>query len=148
MDFRPNPHSKGLQAEFDGLEREIQDLGITSNGHVLSDVGIPIPSMPDMSELKAEVAIRDGVLSTCATPKACSIFTAAGSRNYDAYSFVNSGLTEVCVTVTLTVPICSTQGLMNVAYIPSYDPSSPCTNHVADVGFGLYLSVAVKPEAC
>jgi len=33
---------------------------------------------------------RNGISSSCATPKSCNIFTATGSRAYDAYTFPNT----------------------------------------------------------
>lgn len=76
---------------------------------------------------------RDGIPSTCASPKANPGLgaTTTGARQYDAYVFTaaNSG----CITVTLTSG--SAAGLFSVAYNSSgFVPATPNVNYLADAG--------------
>src|SRR5258706_9294650 len=46
---------------------------------------------------------RNGIASSCATPKTCNIFTATGLRAFDAYTFPNNSGADACVTTNLVV---------------------------------------------
>ncbi|MEW6127035.1 MAG: hypothetical protein AB1757_08350 [Acidobacteriota bacterium] len=84
---------------------------------------------------------RNGVSSTCAAPKPCLIFDAAGLRAFDAYSIPNDSGEDACVSVMLSEPAAETCNLQSNAYLNSYDPNNICTNYLADPG----LSTGVPP---
>ena len=74
---------------------------------------------------------RDGVAETCAAPDPEST-AGAGTYNYDAYSFLNRTITDLCITVELSSTCLD---LFSAAYIPTFDPLDVTTNKVADAGF-------------
>jgi hypothetical protein len=76
---------------------------------------------------------RFAVLSTCAAPKACpGTFTTTGARFFDSYTITNPRSVPVCATIGLASG-CGTT-LFNVAYTGSFNPTSLCTNYLADPG--------------
>ena len=77
---------------------------------------------------------RNGISSSCAVPKSCNIFTAAGSRAYDAYTFANTSGADACTLVNLVVNTASGANYQVNAYLDSYNPASICTNYLADPG--------------
>jgi len=78
---------------------------------------------------------RDGVASTCDTPKAAcpGVYDASG-RLYDAFSFSNTSGSATCLTATLATECSGTNYLFAVAYLGSFDPANLCTNYLADLG--------------
>src|SRR6185369_10751919 len=77
---------------------------------------------------------RNGVGSTCAVPKTCNIFTATGSRAFDAYTFTNESGATACVTGVLDVTTPTGANYQSNAYLGSFDPANICTNYLADPG--------------
>lgn len=76
---------------------------------------------------------RFGVVSTCASPKACpGAFTTTGSRAYDSYTITNPRPVPVCATIGINTN-CGTSAFA-VAYSGSFNPTSLCTNYLADPG--------------
>jgi hypothetical protein len=77
---------------------------------------------------------RSGTGSTCASPKANpGLTTATGARQYDAYTFTNSGAASQCVTVTLSAA--NGTNLYTAAYTSAgFVPASPSSNYLADPG--------------
>jgi large repetitive protein len=76
---------------------------------------------------------RFGVVSTCASPKACpGTFTTTGARLYDAYTITNPRNVPVCATIGIASG-CGVN-MFSIAYSGSYDPNSLCTNYLADPG--------------
>ncbi|MFT3981050.1 MAG: hypothetical protein QM687_11310 [Ferruginibacter sp.] len=76
---------------------------------------------------------RFGVVSTCASPKACpGVFTTTGSRAYDSYTITNPRPVPVCATIGINTA-CGTS-VFCVAYSGSFNPSSHCTNYLGDPG--------------
>ena len=72
-------------------------------------------------------------ISICATPKACPLtFATTGSRSYDSYTITNTQNSPVCATVGLNSG-CGT-AVFVVAYSGSFNPTSLCTNYLADPG--------------
>jgi hypothetical protein len=72
----------------------------------------------------------NGVVSNCATPKACPGTTTVQSRRYDKYSFTNPSATSACVSVSLTSG-CSTN-LFGEAYLGAFNPANVCQNFLGD----------------
>src|SRR5262249_44601692 len=65
---------------------------------------------------------RDGVASTCGTPKAFPGTTAPGTRQYDAYTFQTCGNSgPACVTVTLSGT--NAINLFTAAYSGNFNPA-------------------------
>ena len=77
---------------------------------------------------------RNAVASSCAAPKTNpGIFSATGARQYDAYTFTNTGTGTQCVTVTLAAA--GGINLYTAAYTGAgFVPASPGTNYLADAG--------------
>ncbi len=76
---------------------------------------------------------RFAVVSTCAAPKACPLnFTTTGARYYDSYTITNPSNVPVCATIG-TTSSCGTT-IFSVAYTGSFNPTSLCTNYLADPG--------------
>jgi hypothetical protein len=77
--------------------------------------------------------VRTGVPTVCGVSKPNpGLNDNIPNRRFDSYSFTNNSGTAVCVTVTLT----STNGvfLYSAAYSPTYVPTAPDTNFLADPG--------------
>lgn len=76
---------------------------------------------------------RFGVVSNCASPKACpGAFTTTGSRSYDSYTVTNPYSTPVCATIGINTA-CGTSAFA-VAYLGSYNPTNLCANYLGDPG--------------
>ena len=85
---------------------------------------------------------RDGITSSCDSPKTCSIFTNTGLRTFDAYTFRNSGNAPACVRVDFQSNCGSANGIQSAAYLGSFNPNNICLNYLADFGFSLIFSDA------
>jgi hypothetical protein len=85
---------------------------------------------------------RDGITSSCESPKACSIFTNTGLRTFDAWTFRNTGNTDACVRVDFQSNCGTANGIQSEAYLGNFDPNNICTNYLADFGFSLIFSNA------
>lgn len=84
----------------------------------------------DASASQNRRLLMNGDLSRCELRlKPCPGPTGAGSRRYDAYTFVN-GESNACITVSLT----SRAPLFSAAYLGSYNPTDLCENYRADRG--------------
>jgi hypothetical protein len=78
---------------------------------------------------------RDGVPSTCQTPKSCPQVLDSDPRRYDSYNFTNQGSQSACYTVSLDAGSCvGGSFLFSTAYLTSFNPSNLCTNYLADIG--------------
>lgn len=77
---------------------------------------------------------RDGISSTCASPKGvCPGSFGTGPYYYDTYTMQNLTCASQCVTVTYLAN--GTSGNCFVtAYNGSFNPSNLCTNYIADGG--------------
>jgi len=84
---------------------------------------------------------RNGVGSSCASPKTCAIFDPTGLRAYDAYQIPNESGEDACVTIQLTAPANTVCNLQSNAYLNTYNPGSICTGYLGDPG----LSLGVPP---
>ena len=77
---------------------------------------------------------RNGIASTCAVPKVCSIFATDPGRAYDAYTFTNGTGVTACVVGELEVITQEACNLQMNAYLNTYDPANICTGYLADPG--------------
>jgi hypothetical protein len=84
---------------------------------------------------------RNGIGSSCASPKSCLIFDTTGLRAFDAYQIPNQSGQNACVTIGLTAPSNVTCNMQSNAYLNTYNPSSICTGYLGDAG----LSLGVPP---
>jgi len=76
---------------------------------------------------------RNGVTANCPVAKPFpGLQTAVGSRQYDAYTFSNNTAAPTCVTVRIIGA--SAILLFTAAYSPTYDPTHPEFNLLADPG--------------
>lgn len=96
-------------------------------------LGSGSPSHPGTSGTQNARLNRNGIASTCDTPKACNIF-ATGTFNYDAYTLANESGDPQCVSVELEVTDETGCNLESDAYLGSFDPANICTNYLADPG--------------
>ena len=97
-----------------------------------SGLGQDTPDWPSVHGVQTNRLLRDGVASSCASPKACPGPYEAGNRAYDAYTFTNSTGGPLCVDMDLTVS-CASHVFLAV-YLDSYNPSDVCANYLADSG--------------
>ena len=96
---------------------------------------------PRASGLQTGRLNRNGIASSCATPKACAPFDATPGRAYDSYTIPNQSGAPQCVTINLSENAADTNNLQSNAYLNSYDPNNICTNFLGDPG----LSTGVPP---
>ena len=100
---------------------------------------------------------RNAVISGCNAVKACpgaidTVFTASTTRKFHLENFVN-GPTAACATITFTANCSTTTNpVIPVAYLGSFDPSNLCTNYLGDPGgspttVGVPISFAVNVPA-
>jgi hypothetical protein len=77
--------------------------------------------------------LRDNPPTTCDATTTCAI-TGSDILNYDRYQFLNNTSVEQCITVTIDTGACIDYSLHSSAYLGGYNPSSMCTNYLADIG--------------
>jgi hypothetical protein len=76
---------------------------------------------------------RNGITANCPVAKSFpGLQTAVGSRQFDSYTFSNNTAAATCVTVRITGA--TTISLFVAAYSPTYDPTHPEFNLLADPG--------------
>ena len=89
---------------------------------------------------------RDGVPSTCATPKAFpGVFNAAALyRHVASVPLFNRNATATCATIVITPDAACDINVFSSAYLGSFDPANIATNYLADSGssFGIPVSAA------
>ncbi len=104
-------------------------------------LGSGSPSWPSVSGTQTGRLNRNGIASSCATPKSCLQFDSTPGRAFDGYSFTNDSGATACVSVTLDVLTQANCNLQVDAYDGSFDPANICTNYLADPG----LSSGIPP---
>ncbi|MEP6819337.1 MAG: carboxypeptidase regulatory-like domain-containing protein [bacterium] len=75
---------------------------------------------------------RNGVVSSCAAPKATPALQDSVVRHFDQYSFTNSGATTACVTFSVSNTCAN--NLFAATYLGSYNPASVLANYHSDPG--------------
>lgn len=85
---------------------------------------------------------RNGLVSSCGTPKTCPGGLGAGGRSFDTHSFVNTGPLPACVTTTLTSATGS--NIIGSTYLDSYNPADTtfCNNYLGDPGSSINGSIS------
>jgi len=149
LGFLANPGTS-YQLQFGGFANSTGNLTFTLDCAVFNcpptvingTLGSGDPNFPGPQASGTQNArlFRDGISSTCAAPKACSIF-GAGTFNYDSYSIPNDSGVAACVTAVLEVIPQAGCNLQSNAYLTSFDPNNICTNYLADAG----LSSGIPP---
>ena len=108
-------------------------------------LGFGASEWPSVSGNQTGRLTRDGVESTCSSIKPCpGVFSAVGSRRYDAYTFTNTSGAAQCVRFILS-GTGGGQGVFMVAYTgASFNPANAlCTSYRGDCG--LSASAAFNP---
>ncbi len=78
---------------------------------------------------------RNGTASTCAAAKSCpGYYATSGSYAYNAYSFTNTGVSAVCVTVTVSTACSGSAFIFSETYLGLFNPNSLCAGYLADLG--------------
>ncbi len=92
-------------------------------------------NFPKVSGVLAQRYFRDGTASVCGTPGAQTAPITA-TRNYDAYSFQNTGGSTACITVSLRLPApgAAASNYFVAAHLGSFDPNNLTANWAGDSG--------------
>ncbi len=135
-----------------GFDGETGTLTIMISGEVLTcpqvivngtlGSGDPTFTGTQVSGLQTGRLNRNGIASSCATPKTCNIFDSANNRAFDAYTIPNFSGQDVCVSTRLVVAADANVNMQHNAYLNTYDPANICTNYLADPG----LSSGIPPS--
>ncbi|MFN7941137.1 MAG: IPTL-CTERM sorting domain-containing protein [Thermoanaerobaculia bacterium] len=97
-------------------------------------LGSGSPDYPSVSGDQTGRLNRNGIGSSCATPKTCNIFTATDPRPFDAYTIPNDSENDVCVSVSLEVLDQAGCNLQSNLYLDAFDPANICTDYLGDPG--------------
>jgi hypothetical protein len=104
---------------------------LTVNG----TLGTGSPDWPSTSGQQTPARLfRDGVPSSCASPKTCPGPFGSGSFTFDAYTFTNESSEDQCVTVQYRPNVGCGVNAHAIVYLNSFSPTALCTNYLADVG--------------
>jgi autotransporter-associated beta strand protein len=97
---------------------------------------------------------QNGVNSSCASPKTTPGLASPGvSFTFDSYEFENFTGATTCVTFTFPLSCGANQAIHPVAYLGSFNPASPTSNYLDDLGHSISagengsFSVNVPPFA-
>lgn len=102
---------------------------------VNGQLGLGSPDHPSVSGQQTPARLfRDGVPSTCATPKACPGPFGSGSFTFDAYTFTNESNEDECVTIQYRPNIGCGVNAHAITYLNTFSPTNLCLNYLADVG--------------
>jgi hypothetical protein len=85
---------------------------------------------------------RDGVASTCATPKAFNQFDSNPYLYVTSAPLYNQSASPVCATINVSVDATCDANVQPVAYLGSFDAANIGTNYLGDAG----LSTGVPPN--
>jgi hypothetical protein len=107
---------------------------------ITGNIGQGSSVYPSTSGIQTGRLSQTGVDSSCATSKTCpGIASPAVPFAFDAYQFANTSASTACVTFNFPTACGVNQAIHPVAYLGSFDPSSPCTNYLGDVGHSINL---------
>jgi hypothetical protein len=124
---------------FTDTPTETDTPGIPSNTPTATTTPLPCDivingSITSTDPRQTDRLRRDGVVSSCGTPKTCPGPFTAGNFAFDTYAYVNTTPATACVTVRLDDQGCGGNDLFSAAYLGSYDPTNVCANYLADMG--------------
>ena len=103
------------------------------------NIGQGSPDYPSTSGTQTGRISQNGVNSSCAAQKPTPGL-AGGSFAYDAYQFANESNATACVTFAFPTSCGVNQAIHPVAYLGSYNPSSPTANYRGDFGSSINIS--------
>lgn len=96
-------------------------------------IGSGSTQYPASSDTQTGRLFRNAVASTCDAPKTVpSIEDAETQFAYDAYTFLNDGIANTCITVTTTAG--GANQILTAAYLDRYNPFDIQENYLADAG--------------
>ena len=102
---------------------------------ISGDIGQGSEDYPSTSGVQTNRVANNGVDSSCASPKTCpGQAINPGTFAFDAYQFANNSSATACVTFSFPQSCGASQAIHAVAYLGSFDPTSPCTNYLGDFG--------------
>ena len=93
----------------------------------------PFPALPGLhgaTGTQTDRVLRNGIASTCGTPKAFPGTITVGSRTFDSYTF--TACRSTCLNPQLSSP--AAISMFEVAYSPSFNPANISANYLADAG--------------
>ncbi len=96
-------------------------------------IGSGSPEHPFVTGNQTSRLFRDSVESTCGTQKATPSLTDAGTQfKFDAFTFSNTSVLAVCVTVITTAG--ANNQILTAAYDQSFNPANVQANYLGDAG--------------
>jgi hypothetical protein len=102
---------------------------------ITGNIGQGSAVYPSTSGVQTGRLSQNGVDSSCAVSKSCpGVASPSSTFAFDAYQFANTSASTSCVTFNFPAACGVNQAIHPVAYLGSFDPSSPCTNYLGDVG--------------
>jgi hypothetical protein len=155
--LKPRPDVSGLVAEYDVYRAELSELTKTIEEAASAAklaLGLQAGSCPPLTTISGTLGtgspdfpanigqqtgrILNGLGNiTCGSSNPCTLNTTTGLRTFDAYTFMNTGATTACVTVSFEMTGCSLgQAMQFSARLGSFDPANPCANYLGDGGAG------------
>lgn len=120
---------------FEANCTELTCPDLTVNGQL----GLGSQDHPSVSGQQTPARLfRDGIPSSCDSPKTCPGPFGSGSFTFDAYTFANESGEDQCVTVFYNPNVDSkgacTVNAHAIAYLNTFSPTNLCGNYLGDVG--------------
>ena len=104
-------------------------------GQICIGVGPLTGSITSSDPVQVGRLNRDGVSSTCGTPKPTPGILGTSPLHYDAYTVINTTGSAQCFTVNVDAGACTGGNyLFSAAYLGSFDPNNLSQNYLADIG--------------
>ena len=100
---------------------------------IRGNIGQGSPDYPSASGIQNRRLSQHGGDSSCGEQKRTPPVVGGQSFAYDAYQFANDSDATACVTFDFGLSCGANQAIRPVAYLGSYDPSSPAANYRGDL---------------